>query len=75
MSKAIIEIYDALKIAGVPEDKATAAAKAVAEVGQEDRLARIKADIKVIKWMMGVLIAMNIGIILMLIKVLSAMPR
>jgi hypothetical protein len=64
MSKAIIEIYDALKMAGVPEDKATAAAKAVAEVGQEDRLDRIekeiveiRGDIKVIKWMLGVIIA------------------
>lgn len=64
MSKAVIEIYDALKIAGVPDDKATAAAKAVADVGQEDRLDRIekeiteiKGDIKVIKWMLGVIIA------------------
>lgn len=64
MSKAVIEIYDALKAAGVPEDKATAAAKAVADVGQEDRLERIekeimdiKSDIKVIKWMLGVIVA------------------
>jgi acid phosphatase family membrane protein YuiD len=64
MSKAVIEIYDAFKIAGVPEDKATAAAKAVADVGQEDRLDRIekeiteiKGDIKIIKWMLGVIIA------------------
>lgn len=57
MSKAVIEVYEALKIAGVPEDKATAAAKAVAEVGQEDRLSRIEADIKVIKWMLGIVIA------------------
>jgi hypothetical protein len=57
MSKAIIEIYDALKIAGVPDDKATAAAKAVADIGQEDRLVKIESDIKVIKWMLGVIIA------------------
>lgn len=57
MSKAVIEGYEALKIAGVPEDKATAAAKAVADVGQEDRLSRIEADIKVIKWMLGIVIA------------------
>lgn len=71
MSKAVIEVYEALKVAGVPEDKATAAAKAVADVGQEDRLSRIEGDMKVIKWMLGVVIAMNIGIVLMLIKVLS----
>lgn len=57
MSKAVIEVYEALKIAGVPEDKATAAAKAVADVGQEDKLSRIEADIKVIKWMLGIVIA------------------
>ena len=72
MSKAVIEVYEALKIAGVPEEKATAAAKAVADVGQEYRLAKIEGDLKVIKWMLGVLIAMNIGIILMSIKVLGA---
>lgn len=75
MSKAVIEIYDALKIAGVPEDKATAAAKAVADVGQEDRLAKMDGDLKLLKWMTGALITMNIGIILMLIKVLSALPK
>lgn len=57
MSKAVIEIYDALKIAGVPDDKASAAAKAVADIGQEDRLSRIESDIKVIKWMLGVVMA------------------
>jgi hypothetical protein len=47
MSKAVIEIYDALKAAGTPDDKARDAAKAVAEVGQENRL----------DWMLGVIIA------------------
>lgn len=75
MSKAVIEIYEALKTAGVPEDKETAAAKAVADVGQEDRLSKIEGELKVIKWMLGILITMNIGIILMLIKALSVLPR
>jgi hypothetical protein len=75
MSKAVIEVYEAFKLAGVPEDKATSAAKAVADVGQEDRLVGIEGDLKVIKWMVGSLITMNIGVILMLIKVLSALPR
>ncbi len=72
MSKAVIEIYDALKIAGVPEEKASAAAKAVAELGQEDRLERIekeimdiKADLRVVKWMLGVIVA---GIASLIIK-------
>ncbi len=64
MSKAVIEIYEAFKIAGVPDDKATAAAKAVADVGQEDRLAKIESDLKVIKWMLGVVIAGILSLIL-----------
>lgn len=82
MSKAVIEIYDALKIAGVPEDKTTAAAKAVADVGQECRLDKIekeiteiKGDIKLIKWMMGALITMNIGILLLLMRIISSLPK
>lgn len=71
MSKAVIEIYDALKIAGVPDDKALAAAKAVADIGQEDRLSKIEGDLKLLKWMTGALITMNIGVLLMLVKVLS----
>ncbi|MFN3481044.1 MAG: integrase [Thermodesulfovibrionales bacterium] len=72
MSKAVIEVYEAFKSAGVPEDKASAAAKAVADIGQEDRLARIEkeimdieGDIKVIKWMLGVIIA---GIASLIVK-------
>ncbi len=66
----IYEISDALKSAGVPDDKAKEAAKAVAELQQSESLSRIESDIRPIKWMFGVLIIMNIGIILMLIKVL-----
>jgi|GEM_PF-1597436 len=75
MSKVVIEVYEALKIAGVPEEKASAAAKAVADVGQEDRLSKIDGDLKVLKWMVGALITLNIGIILMLIKALSVLLR
>jgi hypothetical protein len=71
MSKAVLEIYEALKLAGVPEDKAQAAAKAVAEISQEDRLSRIenelieiKGEIKLIKWMLGLIIAGILSLIL-----------
>jgi len=72
MSKVVIEVYEAFKSAGVPEDKATAAAKAIAEIGQEKRLrliekelTEIKGDIKPVKWMLGVTIA---GIISLIMK-------
>jgi hypothetical protein len=71
MSKVIIEVYEAFKSAGIPEDKATAAAKAIAEIGQEERLTlikkeitEIKGDIKLIKWMLGVIIAGILSLIL-----------
>jgi hypothetical protein len=40
---------DAFKSAGIPEDKATAAAKAIAEIGQEERLTLIEKEITEIK--------------------------
>lgn len=71
MSKAVLEIYEALKFAGVPGDKAQTAVKAVAEISQEDRLSRIenglikiKGEIKLIKWMLGLIIAGILSLIL-----------
>ena len=71
MSKAVLEIYEALKLASVPEDKAQTAVKAVAEISQEDRLSRIenglikiKGEINLIKWMLGVIIAGILSLIL-----------
>ena len=43
------EIYETLKLAGVPEDKAQPAVKAVAELSQEDRLSRIENELIEIK--------------------------
>jgi hypothetical protein len=72
MSKAVLEIYEALKLAGAPDDKAQAAAKAGAEISQEDRLSRIenglieiKGEIKLIKWMSGLII---VGILSLILK-------
>jgi len=71
MSKAVLELYEALKLAGVPDDKAQASAKEVAELSQEDILSRIenglieiKGEIKLIKWMSGLIIAGILSLIL-----------
>jgi len=71
MSKAVLEIYEALKLSDVPEDKAKASAKAVAEISQEDRLSRIEnglfeieGEIKLIKWMLGLIIVGLLSLIL-----------
>ncbi|HEX3883414.1 MAG TPA: hypothetical protein VHW66_12205 [Stellaceae bacterium] len=46
---------DALVAAGSPEEKARAAAEELA--GYESRFAKIEADLAVIKWMVGVVVA------------------
>ena len=51
MSTMISEVYDALKGAGAGEEKARAAAEAIA--GDENRFAKIDQDMAVIKWMIG----------------------
>jgi len=63
----ISEVYDALISAGASDDKARAAAKAVAEhrddlSGVKLDMIEMKTEIRYLKWMMGLVIAMNAGI-------------
>jgi hypothetical protein len=76
----IAEIYEAFMDAGVTEEKAKAAAKAVAEYDNrfnkvDNELAIIKAEIisaksevVVIKWLVGISIALTISILSLLLK-------
>ena len=59
----IAEVYEALKEAGASEGKARAAAESVAHF--ENRFAKIEADLLVVKWMLGVVLA---GIVSLVIK-------
>ena len=63
MTTMIAEVYDAFLAAGTPEDKARAAARAIADY--ESRFSRIGADLLVLKWMTGAVIA---GIVSLVIK-------
>jgi hypothetical protein len=63
MGVMIAEVYEALKEAGASEAKAKAAAEILAHY--EDRFAKINADLLVIKWMLGVVIA---GMVSLLVK-------
>lgn len=77
MTTMISELYDALKEAGASEEKAKAAAQAIADyerhfVRIESKLDSLEAEIKVvkaelgiIKWLAGLIIA---GIISLIIK-------
>ncbi len=68
-----------LKEAGVPEKQAIAEAEALSEavsaiqwVTKQDlqlELAPVKAEITLLKWMIGLLLALSVGIITMLSKI------
>jgi hypothetical protein len=74
MSPMIFEVYDALIEAGTSEEKATAAAKAVADYeGRfskiETELEVIKMELKLIKWASGIMLA---GVVSLVVKSLIA---
>ena len=56
MALMLSRLYDALRLANVPEDKAREAAEEVATYEQ------VKKDTYLLKWMMGVLIALVLGV-------------
>lgn len=57
MSLMIADLYDALKAAGAPEDKAKKAATEVATY--ENRLTRLESKVTMLQWMVGINIAMT----------------
>ena len=56
MALMLSRLYDALRLAHVPEDKAREAAEEVATYEQ------VESDTHVLKWMAGVLIAIVLGV-------------
>lgn len=59
MTVMIAEVYDAFLAAGAPDDKARKAAETLA--GFENRFSKIEADLALLKWMVGANIALTIG--------------
>ena len=60
MSQMLIEeFYDALKEAGASEERARAAARAIA--GYESRFARLVGDLSLLKWMVGVNVGLTVS--------------
>jgi hypothetical protein len=55
MSTIIVELYDALKEAGTSDEKARAAAQALANY--DSRFSKIEPDLLVLKWMVGFILA------------------
>jgi hypothetical protein len=50
----------------VPEDKAVAAAEEAA--GNDNRLAKVEADLLLLKWMVGVNVAATLGLYAVLLR-------
>ena len=63
----ISEVYDAFISAGAPEEKARKAAEAIASY--ETRFGRVEADLTVLKWMTGTILA---GVVALVIKTFFA---
>jgi len=62
MSSMNAEMYDALIAAGAPEDKARAAAIAVAEesLATKGDIHRLERDLLIIKWMLALVIGATV---------------
>lgn len=60
------KLYDALRAANVPDDKARAAAVEAAHFDNrlnsiDGRLAKVEADLSALKWMVGFNLALTLG--------------
>ena len=63
MSTMISEVYDALVSAGAPEEKARSAAEVLANY--DSRFSKIDADLLLLKWMTGFIVA---GVVTVIVK-------
>ena len=63
MSMMISEVYEAFRAAGVDDDKARAAAESVANL--DSRLARIDAELAIIKWVVS---GVGLGVLLLVVR-------
>lgn len=63
----VTELYDALRAAGAPEEKARAAVQAMSEASLATKtdIARLERELLVVKWMSGATVA---GVISLLLK-------
>ena len=62
MATLLVEVYDAFKDAGASEEKARAAASAIANY--ENRFNKLEADLLVLKWMVGAILAGVVSLVM-----------
>jgi hypothetical protein len=84
------QLYDALRAGNVPDDKARAAAEEVAnyegeltklrlEIGERfretgERIGRVESDLRLLKWMVGFLTAVQLGTLTLVWQILLRLP-
>jgi hypothetical protein len=79
MALMLGQLYEALRAGNVPDDKARAAAEEVAnyegEIGRlRLDLGEVRADVRLLKWMMGFLIAVVLGVFAIQWQILLRLP-
>lgn len=90
MALMLGQLYDALRAGNVPDDKARAAAEEVAnyegdlaklrlEMGERfreagERMARVESDLRLLKWMVGFLTAVQLGTLALVWQILLRLP-
>ena len=70
MTTMIAEVYDAFKSAGVDENKALAAATAIADYQRD--IAELRGDVKLIKWIVGFNLAFSVTVLMLIVRLLAA---
>jgi hypothetical protein len=66
MPTMLSEVYDAFIEAGASPEKSRRAAEAMTQ--HEQRFARIEAELLVLKWMVGTTVALDIAMMVMLLR-------
>lgn len=79
MALMLGQLYEALRAGNVPDDKTRAAAEEVAnyegEIGRlRLDLGEVKADVRLLKWMSGFLIAVVLGVFALQWQILLRLP-
>jgi hypothetical protein len=79
MALMLGQLYEALRAGNVPDDKARAASEEVANYeGEIGRLrldvGEVKADVRLLKWMMGFPIAVVLGVFAIQWQILLRLP-
>ena len=73
MTTMVAEVYDAPREAGASEEKARKAAETIADYDNE--FSDIKSELKVHRWILGVLTTIGGGNLFLSFQILSHLPR